>query len=262
MINLLRKWLAHPLLRGLALDTPSTLEARREIIRRNAFLWKIYQEWYDNLRVALPGGADALLEIGSGWGGLSECIPNLITSEVFFCPYVRVVLDGQSLPFQDGALHGILMTDVLHHIPRVRQFLAEAARCVRPGGVVTMIEPWVTPWSRLIYTKMHHEPFDTQTDVWEIPPGGPLSGANGALPWIIFQRDRELFERDFPQWKLEIIHPMMPFRYLVSGGVSLRPLMPLWSYPLWSELEKLLAPWMDSWAMFAQITLRRILVPE
>lgn len=262
MINLLRKWLAHPLLRGSALAPPSTLEARREIIRRNAFLRKIYQGWYDDLHGALPGDAGTFLEIGSGWGGLSEYIPNLITSEVFFCPYVRIVLDGQSLPFHDGALYGILMTDVLHHIPRVRQFLAEAARCVRPGGVVTMIEPWATPWSRLIYKKLHHEPFNTQTDVWEFPTGGPLSGANGALPWIIFQRDRELFEHDFPQWKLEIIRPMMPFRYLVSGGVSLRPLMPLWSYPLWSGLEKLLMPWMDSWAMFAQITLRRITVQE
>jgi SAM-dependent methyltransferase len=205
-----------------------------------------------------PSGDGIFLEIGSGWGGLAEHIPNLITSEIFFCPYVRAVLDGQSLPFHDGALRGILMTDVLHHIPRVRQSLAEAARCVRAGGVLTMIEPWATRWSRFIYQNFHHEPFNPRAAVWELPTSGPLAGANGALPWIIFQRDRELFEHDFPQWKLETIRPMMPFRYLVSGGVSFRPLMPSWSYSLWSGLEKLLAPWMDSWAMFAQITLRRI----
>jgi len=45
----------------------------------------------------------------------------------------------------DGSLRAIVMTDVLHHIPNVESFFAEAARCVRPGGVIVMIEPWLTP---------------------------------------------------------------------------------------------------------------------
>ena len=77
---------------------------------------------------------------------------------------------------------------------------------------------------------------------WEFPQTGPLSGANGALPWILFVRDRERFERDFPMWRVQSIRPIMPFRYLVSGGVSLRSLTPGWSFEIWSALEKCASP--------------------
>ena len=149
------------------------------------------------------------------------------------------------------------MTNVLHHLPRPLRFFAEAARCVRPGGVVTMIEPWVTPWSQLVYTRLHHEPFDSPAAEWELPGGGPLSGANGALPWILFQRDRQRFEREAPEWRLRTIQPMMPLRYLVSGGMSLRKLMPAASYPLWRMLEWSLSPLSGRLAMFARITAER-----
>ena len=72
---------------------------------------------------------------------------------------VDIVLDGLMLPLAGGVLRGIVMVDVLHHIPQPRRFFTEAARCVRPGGVIAMVEPWVTAWSKLIYGKLHHEPF-------------------------------------------------------------------------------------------------------
>lgn len=253
----LRAWLAHPRLRGLDIDDPQTTQLRRQIIRDNRFLRQIYKEWYAALRAVLPDGSGAVLELGSGAGFLDEFIPGLVTSEVFYCASVRVVLDGQQLPFAAGRLRGVVMTDVLHHVPEPPRFFTEAARCVRPGGVLAMIEPWVTPWSRLIYTRLHHEPFRLEAEHWEAPAGGPLSGANGALPWIIFERDHAQFEQEFPEWHLEAIRLMMPFRYLVSGGVSLRPLMPAWSFGAWRNLEQVLTPWMKHWAMFAHSTLRR-----
>ena len=85
-----------------------------------------------------------------------------------------------------------------------------------------MVEPWVSRWSKLIYTHLHHEPFRTESPEWSFPSAGPLSGANGALPWIVFERDRPEFCRSFPQWHLQRIVPIMPLRYLLSGGVSLR----------------------------------------
>jgi hypothetical protein len=120
-----------------------------------------------------------------------------------------------------------------------------------------MIEPWVSPWSSLIYSRLHHEPFSPTAKEWGFPPGGPLSSANGAQPWIVFERDRNQFEKEFPEWQIQKIQPMMPFRYLLSGGVSMRPLMPGWSFGIWKRTESLLTPWMKSWAMFALIVLRR-----
>lgn len=254
---MLKTWLAHPLTGGLALDDPRTTHLRREIIQSKSFLRQLYQEWYTAIVRALPPDPGAVLELGSGAGFLSDFVPGLISSEIFYCPTVRAVLDGLRLPFVDGALRGIVMTDVFHHLPQSRRFLAEASRCVQPGGVIVMIEPWNTPWSRWIYTRLHHEPFLPEAQDWGFPMRGPLSGANGALPWIIFVRDRAQFEQEFPEWCIETIIPGFPFCYLVSGGVSLRTLMPGWSFGPWRGLENALAPWMSGLAMFAQIVLRR-----
>jgi hypothetical protein len=115
-----------------------------------------------------------------------------------------------------------------------------------------MIEPWWTPWSEWVYTHLHSEPFSPGSE-WGIPNTGPLSGANGALPWIVFHRDRALFETRFPQWHLKNIEPMMPFSYLLSGGVSMRSLMPGWTYRSVRAVERMLDQ--KCLAMFALIEL-------
>lgn len=255
--ELLTRLLAHPDTRGLDIDDPATTMLRRDIIRRKPFLRDVYRDWYDSLISAVPTGPGALLELGSGAGFLSELVPDLITSDVFFCPFVKAVLDGQALPFGPGVLRGVVMTNVLHHVSRPHVFLAEAARCVRPGGVIAMVEPWVSPWSRLIYTHLHHEPFVPGAASSAALEGGPLSGANSALPWILFHRERSGFECRCRQWRVETVAPTMPFRYLLSGGVSLRSLMPAWATGFWRGVERRLHDHIDTWAMFALIVLRR-----
>jgi hypothetical protein len=118
-----------------------------------------------------------------------------------------------------------------------------------------MVEPWVTPWSRIVYTKLHHEPFEPQTPVWEFPSSGPLSSANDALPWVCLSRDRAIFEREFPQLAIERIEPILPLRYLLSGGVSMRTLFPGAAYRPIGWLERL---WpISQGAMFARLLLRK-----
>jgi SAM-dependent methyltransferase len=249
--------LAHPLTCGLDLDDPRTTALRRRIIQEKNFLRQIYREWYSTLASDLPAGAGAAIELGSGAGFLKDFVPDLVTSDVFNCAGIDIVMSGLDLPIKPASLRAIVMVDVLHHLPQARNFFREAARCVRPGGVVAMIEPWVTPWSQLIYTRLHHEPFLPEAREWEFPASGPLSAANGALPFILFARDRSRFEREFPMWRIQTIKPMMPFCYLVSGGVSMRSLMPGWSFKLWRGLENVLLPCMESLAMFAFIVLQR-----
>ena len=149
------------------------------------------------------------------------------------------------------------MVDVLHHIPDIRRFLMEAQRCLRPGGRIVMIEPWVSTWSRAIYTWLHHEPFEPGAKDWTFPDTGPLSGANGALPWIIFQRDRREFEAEFRGLEIESVRPFMPFRYLVSGGVTMRQLTPEATFSSWRKLESWLGTWPHHWSMFALIQITR-----
>jgi SAM-dependent methyltransferase len=257
--SILKQWLSHPLARGLQLDAPDATSRHRAIIEQKPFLKRLYREWYDHVAAALPSGDGAVLEIGSGAGFLARQVPGLVTSDLVPVPGVRVVLDARHLPFHDGALRAIVMTNVFHHISRPRAFLAEAARAVRTGGSVVMLEPWLSRWSRAVYGSLHDEPFVPGAEQWEFPEGGRLSSANGALPWIVFRRDRETFEREFPQWQVDGISldVGMPFRYLLSGGVSLRSLAPAATFGAWRALERALSPWMAHWAMFAVVRLRR-----
>jgi SAM-dependent methyltransferase len=252
----IRRWLAHPLTRGLDIDDPRTTHLRQRIIQEKKSLRHIYEEWYSLVAGALPPGEGHVVELGSGGGFMSEFLPGLITSEVFPCPDVKLVMNGMQMPFLDGVLSGIVMTGVLHHIPDTRRFFADAARCLRMGGVIAMIEPWSSLWSRFVYSRLHYEPFEPKARDWGLPVTiGPLSGANLALPWIVFERDRARFEREFPELQIRAVRPMMPFRYLVSGGVSTRSLIPGWTFAYLRRVERILQPWMRTWAMFAHIVL-------
>jgi SAM-dependent methyltransferase len=230
---------------------------RRSIIQQKPFLKKLYQEWYGAIVAMISDGEGAVLELGSGAGFLNETVPDLITSDVFRVPGLSLVLDGRALPFKEASLRAIVMTEVLHHIPDPERFLRDAARCVEPGGTIVMVEPWVTPWSRFVWGPLHHEPFVPDSSEWTIPPSGPLTGANGALPWILFERDRARFEERLPEWEIASVVLDMPVAYLVSGGVSMRSLMPGWAYQACRWFERGLGPCMGLIGTFATIVLKR-----
>jgi SAM-dependent methyltransferase len=246
------RWLAHPLTRGLDLDDPSTTGERRRILAGKPLLRAVYREWYEALAGVLPPGPGAVLELGSGAGFLAERVPGVLTSERFWCPWTKLALDGQRLPFAAGSLRAVVMTNVLHHLPQPARFFDDAARAVRPGGVVAMVEPW----SRFVYRRLHHEPFDPGAG-WETAGGGPLSSANGALPWILLVRDGKRFAERHPQWAVRTVEPSMPLRYLLAGGISMRSLVPARDGRFWRALEGWLEPWRHSLGMFALVVLER-----
>jgi len=248
--------LEHPLTRGLDVNDPHRTNLRRRIIAEKPFLRRIYEEWYEMLRRQIPAGEGRVLELGSGAGFLRERMADVITSDILPCNGLDLILDGQALPFDNGSLKAIVMVDVMHHLPRIRRFFAESARCVRSGGIVAAVEPWLTPWSKLVYSRLHFEPFEPHAG-WEFPDSGPLSGANGALPWIVFYRDRQKFEREFPEWRIREIRAFMPFRLLVCGGVSFRNLMPSFTFGFWRAAEGTLSPMRNQLGMLAFIVLER-----
>jgi len=155
-----------------------------------------------------------------------------------------------------GALKAIVMSNVMHHMPQVRRFFAEATRCLQPGGVVAMVEPWMTPFSRQVYARLHHEPCEPDAPAWEFPSSGPLSSANEALAWICLQRDRAVYEREFPQLRIESVNPILPLRYMLSGGIAMRGLLPEWTSRPLGWIEQV---WpISRGAMFARLVLRRV----
>lgn len=238
---------------GMEVDDPATTLLRRARLQQKPFLRQIYLEWYA-LLLARIRNLDPVLELGSGGGFLSDLHPGILRSDLIKIPGNSLTTDACQLPFKEGALGAIVMTNVLHHIPDVGLFLTEATRCLRPGGRVVMIEPWNTLWSRWVYRSLHTEPFDPEA-TWKFPFRGPLSSANNALPWILFRRDRDQFEEAFPNLKLLEIQPLMPFVYLLSGGISTLLGAPGWSYRTCRSMEQILG--LDRQGLFALIDLER-----
>jgi SAM-dependent methyltransferase len=227
-------------------------------MRSKPFLRRFYQDCYRYIRNNIPRSDDGIvLEIGSGAGFLKDYIPGLVTTEILQLSTVDIILDAQTLPLKRNCLRAIAMVDAFHHLPDVRLFLREASRCMRAGGVIVMVEPWVTWWSYLVYRYLHHEHFDRKTDDWTFAGSGPLSDANTALPWIVFKRDRLKFEHDFPEWSIEKVVLDYPITYLASGGLSYRGLLPGCLFAVSRQVEHASQPLMSLLALFAKITLRR-----
>jgi SAM-dependent methyltransferase len=235
-------------------DDPATTESRRPVIREKRFLEEFYRDVYAffvSRRPRLPDGVE--VECGSGAGFFKEFLPGVVTSDVMGLRGVDEVISALELPYDDDSVRAIYMLDVFHHLSDPARFLSEAARCLKKGGRILMVEPANTLWGRFVYRNFHHEPFEPGAVDWCLPDHGPLSTANGALPWIVFQRDRARFQREFPSLAVEELECFGPLTYLFSGGVSMRRLAPDFSYPAFRLLERALSvfnPWIG---MFLRI---------
>ena len=237
------------------LDDPRTTLLHKEIIKTKPFLRRLYEEWYNEFISAGEQLGGKMLEIGSGGGFLKDIYPKVITSDILPLG-CDMTFSAEQIPLKDAELSAIVMLNVLHHIPHPAIFLSEAQRTLRTAGKVIMIEPANSFFGRFIYRNFHHEPFEPKGG-WEIDSSGPLSGANGALPWIIFERDIAKFEKDFPKLKVNKIKYHSPLLYLLSGGVSRKAFVPFRAFGIIKGLETLLSPLSRIFGMFVTIELEK-----
>jgi SAM-dependent methyltransferase len=244
--------------RGREADAPQTVAARAAVIRSKPLLRAFYEEAYRFFEASLrdaPGGT--VLELGSGPGFIKEVLPHVVTSDIMDLPGADKRVSAMHLPFADDSLAAVLLLNTFHHIPDAGAFLDEAARTLKPGGKVVMIEPANTVWGGFVYRHFRHEEFNTRQQDWTFPPGGPMSTANGALAWIVFVRDAALFRERFPGLTIEAIDCRHPLLYLLSGGTSMRGLAPGRSLPLIRGLERLLAPLSPWLGTYMSVVLRK-----
>jgi SAM-dependent methyltransferase len=239
-------------------DGIADIEDNYQTIRNKPFLTRLYADFYEELRLVMPAGVQGpVVELGAGAGFIKNHLPKVITGDVLPSRFVDVCFDARHMPFKQNSLRGIVMLNVFHHIPSAGVFLSNVQRCLKRGGVVVMIEPWITAWSHLIYKLFHHEATDISQRGWDFESSGPLSGANQALPWIVFKRDRILFERTFSNLRIDSIRPHTPLRYLASGGLSHKATAPIsWYAPL-VRMENQAQPLRGVFSMFATIILKR-----
>ncbi len=247
------------------LDDPQASLRHRDIILGKPFLKQIYQEWYQDFiqtsqSVKNEGDnrvGETNLEIGSGGGFLKSVFPEVLTSDILELPGVDLVCNAENLPFDDNSLSCIMMLNTFHHIPRPYLFLNEAQRTLKRGGKIIMIEPANTLLSRFIYQNFHHEPFDTKGEM-EILPGNPLSNSNQAFPYIYFEREKNLFKENYPLLKINVIKYHTPLRYILSGGLSHKAMVPAGWYKFIKGVETLLSPLSKKVGLFCTIEIEKI----
>ena len=231
------------------LDDPGRYEELRRRVRGKYALHALYREVYGTYAacVARCPPTGGVLEIGSGAGFAREALPRLIASDILPYAGLDLVLDARRLPFASSALKAILMFNVFHHIPDVGAMLAECERVLAPGGRVLIVDEHPGVIAGPILRYVHHEPYQPGAASWTFESTGPLSGANGALCWIVFRRDREEFARRFPGLSIARYQPHTPLRYWLSGGLKPWTLLPRALYGAATALDRgLAAAWPDT----------------
>ncbi len=122
---------------------------------------------------------DRIVDVGCGEGGLAELLaaaglhvtgvePAAYLRERFAARMIGLdpgsrVVDGLAdrLPFKDGELERIVMTEVLEHVPDPAAALKEIRRVLKAGGRLCLSVP--TSYTELVFWRLHPSYADNAT---------------------------------------------------------------------------------------------------
>jgi len=208
----------------------------KEAIQSKPFL----KVWYRGVYVSMANGLPLLpmvkriCEVGSGGHDtIKDVIPCCVTSDIR--PGNDMVMSAERIPAGAETLDAILGLNVFHHLEDPATFLDEAARTLRHGGRLILVEPSKTWWAKLIYS-LHYEQ-ENQFEAWD---------------W--FSDEARAIHPCLIGWRRIKIETFCPFSYILSGGVKRR-----WSAPMWLYRP---VRWLDrvfkSQGIFALYVLERL----
>lgn len=229
--NLIDRLFRLPELRGFKepdFDSAMAADIQRRIFKRKRILGILYQEYCRPfLESANRAPREAkMIEIGAGISPLKKVIPSIINTDLFVSPWLNLSSSAYELPFKNNSLDRLFLMFTCHHLGRIKEFLDEAYRCLKPGAEMVIIDPAITPFSRFYYKHFHVDRIDLKAREWGFGGNGRLSDSNIALAWIVFLRDKEIFNRLYPDFVIEKIEYNTCLAFLLSGGLRIRQLLP------------------------------------
>lgn len=222
------------------------LDLRHDIWRRKPLLRDLYRRYFEAIAAELAPGRRTV-EIGGGSGMAREFLSHTFISDIVGSAHVDFVADAMRLPLRDAAIDNLFMIDVLHHLPRPWRLLDEAQRVLRSGGRLVMLEPYISPVSRLVFKLAHPEPVDLaidplpESDTPLFSGDGPFD-SNQAIPTLLFQRHAARFARRYPSFRIRACRLDSLLVYPLSGGFSGPCLIPRGLTSLAWRVERLLRP--------------------
>ena len=219
MIAKLRQWLHEPEVRGVDVDDHSLPGIQSVILSEKPLLRSAFETFY--------------------------CDMACLCDRFFTVEGIEVELGTGTGFFKQ--LRPALITSDIRNIPHIDMKLDAQAMTLADDSV------------RCIYAinVFHHLP-DPEL-FFSDRIGGPLSGANQALAHIIFERDLTRFNAMYGT-KLEIVYrgyESNALRYLLSGGLTFRQLLPSFMTSPLALIEKLLSPLAHYLSLHQVIVLRR-----
>lgn len=146
--------------------------------------------------------------------------PEVIAIDLSEASNIDVAADAHLLPFADNTFESVVGVDILHHMAHPATALKEAARVLRSGGRLILVEPWSGPVGFLFYRYIHHEDCHAIEDPWEQPfvDRQNVMEGNATIPKTIFvDRSAELKQR-VPELRSIHAEPFGFLSYLLTGG--------------------------------------------
>lgn len=221
------------------------LHEHRRVYRQKSALSAVYGVWFDRLIADLPPGA-LVLEAGAGPGLFAPHArvrrPDLrwVALDLIATPWNEIAADAQIMPFRGGTFDTLVGVDFVHHLATPLDFFREAARVLRPGGELRVVEPWVSAFSYPIYRFLHQEGATTGLD-----PARPFQKGDFKEPFEGDAGVTRALARRVPDtmWKRlgfaerPRFLPINGFAYLMSLGFKRGSLLPGFLAPLVIALD-------------------------
>ena len=221
------------------------IHENRKAWENKPVLREVYADLYHLIAANLASaiGDSKNLELGSGMGNVKQFIPDCITSDIFPNPWLDRMENAYQLNFPQESLANLILFDVWHHLQYPANALAEAARVLRPGGRLLVMDPAMSATGCFVYGLFHHEPLGFQVG-FQTKPVALNKPAD--LPYFAAQSSaqRLLVRRESPElllgWKTLKILQITSFAYLASGGFRGRQLYPDQMLPVVRAMDRLL----------------------
>lgn len=258
IINLLRE----PSTLDIDVDSLDRLSIHRRILKRKKLLRNVFRDFHHQfmkLDNKYFSGDGLKIELGSGIAPVRDTYPEVLATDMVYTSSLDQILDAQDMNLADNSVRAMFAQNCFHHFPDPKIFFSELNRVLKPGAGIVLIEPYYGPLASFVFKNLFKtEGFDKDFPSWKTPTSGPMNGANQALSYIVFIRDRKDFECSHPS--LEIVHHECCrnyLKYLLSGGLNFRQLLPNFTEGIINIFQFFLSPFNKWLSLHHVIVIRK-----
>lgn len=247
ILRKVRELLKDPRLKNIDYNSDELLKIHRQILSEKKSMRNVFVRFYSEcirLDIKYFSGNGLRVEIGAGASFFKQLYPEIVETDIKQGENLDMVLDALNMNLESNTVRGIYGINCFHHFRYPELFFKELSRVLIKRGGCILIEPYFGLVSSLFYKRMFDtEIFDKMQKSWDNSENNIMNGANQALSFIVFKRDRNKFKVLFPE--LEIVYENRLNNYLqyfLSGGLNFRSLVPFWLKPLVVFFEFTLIP--------------------